>query len=164
MQTTTLTQNQALAAGGILGGMLATVGIVAIAIYILFIVAWWKLFTKAGEAGWKSIIPIYNIYIYCRIIGLNFWIYAFGIPIALSVLTLISTGGKTDVATPSTFTTILSFIALFYSIFLAIYEAILLGRAFKKSTGFKVGLVLLPNIFLLILAFGASKYAKPAKK
>lgn len=30
---------------------------------VVAIVAMWKIFTKAGEAGWKSIIPIYNIYI-----------------------------------------------------------------------------------------------------
>lgn len=28
---------------------------------ILLIVAQWKIFTKAGEKGWKSIIPIYNM-------------------------------------------------------------------------------------------------------
>ena len=29
---------------------------------ILSIVILWRIFTKAGEAGWKSIIPIYNTY------------------------------------------------------------------------------------------------------
>lgn len=160
----TLTTNQAIAAGGIVGASLATFGIIGLAVYILFIVAWWKIFTKAGEKGWKSIIPIYNIYIYCRIIGINFWIYAFGIPVALSVITSIAAGGQANAAQPSTLVTILSFLSLGYAIFLAIYEAIKLGDAFKKSTGFKVGLVLLTNIFLLILAFGESKYHKPATK
>lgn len=160
----TLTQNQALAAGGILGGFIASMGIFMIAIYILFIVAWWKLFVKAGEKGWKSLIPIYNIYVYCRIIGINFWIYAFGIPVALSVITSIAAGGQVNAAQPSTLVTILSFITLGYAIFFAIYEAIKLGDAFKKGTGFKVGLVLLPNIFLLILAFGSAKYHKVEAK
>ena len=30
----------------------------------------WLIFEKAGEAGWKSIIPIYNLYIMLEIIGL----------------------------------------------------------------------------------------------
>ena len=64
MNTVTLTQNEAIAAGGIIGGIFATAGIFILAVYILLIVAWWKIFTKAGEAGWKSIIPIYNIYIF----------------------------------------------------------------------------------------------------
>lgn len=160
----TLTTNQAIAAGGIVGASLATFGILAVAIYVLFIIAWWKIFTKAGEKGWKSIIPIYNIYVYCRIIGINFWIYAFGIPVALSVLTSIAAGGQVDASNPSTLVTILSFLSLGYAIFFAIYEAIKLGNAFKKSTGFKVGLVLLTNIFLLILAFGDSKYHKAETK
>lgn len=160
----TLTTNQAIAAGGIVGASLATFGILAVAIYVLFIIAWWKIFTKAGEKGWKSIIPIYNIYVYCRIIGINFWIYAFGIPVALSVITSIAAGGQVDASNPSTLVTILSFLSLGYAIFLAIYEAIKLGNAFKKSTGFKVGLVLLTNIFLLILAFGDSKYHKAETK
>ena len=30
--------------------------------YILQVIAYWKIFTKAGEEGWKSIIPIYNYF------------------------------------------------------------------------------------------------------
>ena len=166
MNTVTLTQNEALAAGGIIGGLLATTGIFILALYILLIVAWWKIFVKAGEAGWKSIIPIYNIYIYCRIIGINFWIYAFAIPIVLSVLFTIATGNSADASSLTTFGVIMTVIYVAYYVFLDIYTAIKLGDAFKKGAGFKVGLVLLPNLFLLILAFGLSKYhgAKAIKK
>ena len=38
------------------------------AIYVLLIVANWKIFTKAGEAGWKSLIPFYNLYVLCKIV------------------------------------------------------------------------------------------------
>lgn len=154
MNSLTLTQNEAIAAGGLLGGILATAGIFALAVYILFIIAWWKLFAKTGEAGWKSLIPIYNIYIYCRIIGINFWIYALAIPFGLTLLPALL---------PS-LATAFSFLALAYAIFLAIYEAIKLGNAFGKGTGFKIGLVIFPNIFLLILAFGNAKYHKPTTK
>lgn len=34
-----------------------------IGIAVIIFVANWKLFTKAGEEGWKSLIPIYNTYI-----------------------------------------------------------------------------------------------------
>ena len=166
MNTVTLTQNQAIAAGGIIGGMIATVGIFILAFYVLLIIAWWKIFIKAGEAGWKSIIPIYNVYIFCKIIGVNFWIYAFGVPIVLSILYSVAVGNTTDASQLTTFGTLMTIIYAGYYIFLDIYLAIKLGNAFKKGTGFKVGLVLLPNIFLLILAFGLSKYhgAKVAKK
>jgi len=36
-------------------------------------VAMWKVFTKAGEPGWASIIPIYNLYIWCKIVGRPWW-------------------------------------------------------------------------------------------
>ena len=157
--TTTLTQNQMVAAGGVLGAILATAGIFIIAIYILLIIAWWKLFTKAGEAGWKSIIPIYNIYVFCKIIGINFWIYCLAIPVVLSVLYTVIVGNASDFNQLTTLGVIITFVYVGYYIFLDIYTAIKLGNAFKKGAGFKVGLVLLPNIFLLILAFGASKYA-----
>jgi hypothetical protein len=33
----------------------------------------WKVFTKAGQPGWASIIPIYNLYIWCKIVGRPWW-------------------------------------------------------------------------------------------
>jgi hypothetical protein len=29
--------------------------------------------TKAGQPGWASIIPIYNLYIWCKIVGRPWW-------------------------------------------------------------------------------------------
>jgi hypothetical protein len=42
-------------------------------IALLLIVAMWKVFTKAGQPGWASIIPIYNLYIWCKIVGRPWW-------------------------------------------------------------------------------------------
>ena len=55
-------------------------------IYLLILVAiiagWWMLFEKAGEAGWKSIIPIWNVLIILKIVGREWWwIILFLIPI-----------------------------------------------------------------------------------
>ena len=43
--------------------------IVGLLIALLLIVAMWKVFTKAGQPGWASLIPIYNLYIWCKIVG-----------------------------------------------------------------------------------------------
>lgn len=152
METATLTQTEAsaAAAGAILGGMLATVLTFAFVIYVLMVIAWWKIFIKAGEAGWKSLIPIYNVYIYCKIVKVNFWIYCLLVPFVVGLLAGLIF--KDNQNTQSIITSV-------YSIGLEIYLAIMLGRAFKKGPGFIVGLILLPNIFQLILAFGSSKYA-----
>jgi hypothetical protein len=43
------------------------------AVTILMIAACWKIFTKAGQPGWAAIIPIYNWYIFCKIVGRPGW-------------------------------------------------------------------------------------------
>jgi hypothetical protein len=35
--------------------------IISLAIVVLMIAAMWKVFSKAGQPGWASIIPIYNL-------------------------------------------------------------------------------------------------------
>lgn len=40
---------------------------------ILIIAAWWKVFSKAGQPGWAAIIPIYNLYVWCKIVGRPWW-------------------------------------------------------------------------------------------
>ncbi len=38
-------------------------------IYLIWIIGMWKMFEKAGEPGWASIVPIYNIMILAKISG-----------------------------------------------------------------------------------------------
>lgn len=56
---------------GFAGGVLAAASIVSVLVsivsYVLIVIGWWKIFTKAGEAGWKSLIPFYNGYIISKI-------------------------------------------------------------------------------------------------
>ena len=58
----TLTTSETSSAAAATGFMafFAAYAIFVLAIYVVAIVALWKLFEKAGIAGWKSIIPIYN--------------------------------------------------------------------------------------------------------
>lgn len=100
-------------------------------IYVLLIIAMWKIFTKAGKPGWASIIPIYNIVVMFQIIGLNPW---------LLLLYLIP---------------VVNFVV---AIVFSIMQASRLSKAFGKGTGFAFGLFFLNAIFLLILGFGDSKY------
>ena len=43
--------------------------ILYVAIYVLIVAGWWMIFTKAGQEGWKAIIPFYNFYIVLKIVG-----------------------------------------------------------------------------------------------
>ena len=64
--------------GAILGGSL---GLVYFALIVLMIIAWWKIFTKAGKPGWAAIVPIYNIIVLCEIVGRPaWWVILFLIP------------------------------------------------------------------------------------
>lgn len=60
------------------GGIMAFIASYSVAIVILSIlgvVCLWKIFSKAGEAGWKSIIPILNIYEEFKIIYGQGWMF-----------------------------------------------------------------------------------------
>jgi glycopeptide antibiotics resistance protein len=61
-------------------------------VWVLMIVAVWKVFTKAGEAGWKSIIPFYSSYILFRIAGRNgWWFLALFVPL-VNIFVLLMLG------------------------------------------------------------------------
>jgi hypothetical protein len=68
--------------------------VVIIAIIILQIAAWWKMFEKAGQPGWAAIIPIYNMYVLCKVAGKpGWWVILLLIPlINIVVLFLVSLG------------------------------------------------------------------------
>ncbi|VEJ34983.1 Uncharacterised protein [Aedoeadaptatus ivorii] len=50
-----------------------TAMMIALIVAIIYMVAWWKLFEKAGEAGIASIIPIYNTVVLARIVYGSGW-------------------------------------------------------------------------------------------
>jgi hypothetical protein len=121
-QVTTVTTNSM--NGGVLGFWLALY-LVAI---VVAIVAMWKIFTKAGEAGWKSLIPFYNTYTLFRIAGRNgWWFLLLGVPIVNFVLLIV----------------------------LALDLAKHFG---KSSLFAIFGLILFPYVGYLMLAFGEAKY------
>ena len=74
--------------GGAAGGLIL---VVYIAVLVLMIVSMWKIFTKAGQPGWASIIPIYNIYVLLQIVGKpGWWLVLFFIPLVNMVIGIIA--------------------------------------------------------------------------
>jgi len=65
--------NNASLSSGILAGVGVTMIIIYLAILILMIAAYWKIFTKAGKPGWAVLIPIYNVIVFLEIIGKPWW-------------------------------------------------------------------------------------------
>ena len=58
------------------------IGILYLAIIVLMLVSWWKIFEKLGQPGWKSLIPIYNFIVLLELIRWDLWkIILFFIPL-----------------------------------------------------------------------------------
>lgn len=125
------------AAVATLGAALMVYMVIIIAIAVIQIVAMWKLFNKAGEKGWKSIIPIYNMVTLFKISGLSPWL----------ILVYLAA--------------IIPFIGWIAPIAMTAVLAYKLAKSFGKDGGWAVGLYFLPSIFYMILAFGKSEYVGP---
>ena len=126
--------------------------IFALVWWILQIIANWNIFTKAGEAGWKSLIPIYGDYVSYKIAWQTsyFWLsFILGI-----VASYVSSANLNE----SIFLTVIATLLRIVIAVINIMYCIKLSRAFGHGIGFAIGLILLQPIFLLILGFGSDQY------
>jgi hypothetical protein len=72
------------------GGGVAVFWLVALAILVFEIAAYWKVFVKAGRPGWAALIPIYNIYVLVKIAGRpGWWVILYFIPIVSFIIGII---------------------------------------------------------------------------
>jgi preprotein translocase subunit Sss1 len=146
-----------------LGAFFATMGIFAVvfavAWYILQVVAYWRIFTKAGRPGWHSIIPILNewdrtdlswsrtmawVLIACILLG--------------AIFTSVGTTTDADGVTTTTFLGTVGYIISIIGALITIISEYKLAKAFGKGFGFFLGLVFLNPIFKIILGFGDAQY------
>lgn len=117
----------------------------------------WCIFTKMNEPGWKSLIPFYNTYILIQKTtgSVRMAIFWSILPIILLLLEILP-------ATPIAYTIGLNRLPLEPLIFITsvvlffgyIYLEDKLSTSFGCGHWFTVGLVLLPPVFLALLAFG----------
>ena len=66
----TLAQNAGNAAGAV-GALIFLV--IYLAIIVVVLAGFWKMFEKAGQPGWGAIVPFYNMYLMCKIAGRPGW-------------------------------------------------------------------------------------------
>lgn len=125
----------------LLGSMLYTVILLVVAYFVLKIVANWKIFEKAGQPGWASIVPFYSNYIEFNIYWGNGWLFL--IPVLLSLLSGIPLLGNLFLV-----------VALIIGAITNYKKAV----AFGEGIGFTIGLCLLNPVFNMILAFGHYEY------
>lgn len=133
-------------------GVLGVTGLIfSIAYYICLVISRWRIFKKAGEKGWKSLIPFYDIYTEFKLTWTpsRFWLL-----ILFSVLgSFFMTIGSDKI-----FFCLLSIAYNIVTIVLTIKGTHRLSKAFGHKAGYTWGLLLLSPIFIIILVFGESKY------
>lgn len=134
---------------GILFAVFGFIMIIALVVGIISIIGMWKMFKKAGEEGWKAIIPIYNVYTLSTIVGVSPW-----------WILIVFVGGFISGAIPA-----LSIVGSALSIYFSVILCVSTAKSFGKDEGFAVGLFFLSPIFHLILGFGSAEYQgkKPMK-
>lgn len=69
-------ENYDSSSAGAVAGIAALIGaliIPIIIIWVVMVIAHWKIYEKAGKPGWAAIIPIYNLIVLLEIIGKPVW-------------------------------------------------------------------------------------------
>lgn len=65
--------------------------IIGLGFAIFMIVTMWKLFTKAGQPGWATLIPIYNAYVMLKISGKpGWWLILLFIPLINLIISIMA--------------------------------------------------------------------------
>lgn len=103
-------------------------------VFVVLIIAGWRIFEKAGKPGWAFLIPFYNVIVLLEIINKPWW--------WLLLMIFVPLG----------------------SLIWGIWATNLLAKSFGKNEGFTVGLILLSFIFYPILGFSNAQYQGPAGK
>lgn len=143
---------------GTVNEVMAITGIVSLLvaiflIYLLPVIASWKLFKKAGIAGWKSLIPVYNVYLIFKISGMSGW---WVVPVTGTAI-ISSLQQQQGIVIPN-WVIILGGILGILAFIGEIIKAVKLPKAFGRGVGYTIGLIFLPNLFEIILGFDSSKY------
>ena len=139
---TTATAAAGLATGIII--LLVITCLIAVAAAIVYLIGLMKVFKKAGRPGWAAFAPGYDSVLLCEIAGIDpRWVLIIVWGSLISIIPIL--GGL-----------VFAVAAIYFAILLNVS----LARAFGKSDGFAVGLILLPFVFYPILGFGSAKYGK----
>ena len=139
------------AGASVLGVLLV---LVALAVGILYLIAWCKMFHKAGLPWERLFVPVYGqywMYKFADAAGI-FWGILAG-SVLYPIISMLILSGRNYEAIG-----VIGFIYLLFMLAMVILYSVKLARAFGKGGGFAVGLVLLNPIFIMILGFGDAQY------
>jgi hypothetical protein len=65
--------------------------LIILAVSLLIVAAYWIIYERAGQAGWKSLIPFYNMYVLMEISGKpGWWMFLLFVPLVGVVVYLLA--------------------------------------------------------------------------
>ena len=145
-------------AGGLIAGIMMFIVvliIISLVIEILKLIGTWKMLTKAGESGWKSLIPFYNQWTLCKVAGISpYWVLEI---IVVSMINAVLNG----ILGSNVISGILSLIVYANTIYFWVILSISLAKSFGKDTGFGVATVFFSFITYPMMGMGSATYAGP---
>ena len=140
-------------AGGlvVVAGIFAAVMALFVIRYLLTAIGYSKMYRKAGEAGWKAFIPVYNTYNNYKIswTGKMFFLSA--------ALYILVTALSNSAMLAAQLAVIAAGIALIVVIF---KQNIKMAKLFGKGAGTGIALLFFPGITSLILGLGKAEFQK----
>lgn len=134
----------------VLGGtMMLVVGFVYLLIKILAAIGTWKMYNKAGVAGWKAFVPVYSRYVRYNLFWDKkyFWIFA----IAYIIMTALGAYAEGIMALVVMVTAIVVMVV-------SIKVEFKCARCFGMGTGMGILLLIMPWLANIILGFGKAEY------
>ena len=145
-------------AGGLIAGIMMFIVvliIISLVIEILKLIGTWKMLTKAGESGWKSLIPFYNQWTLCKVAGISpYWVLEI---IVVSMINAVLNG----ILGSNVISGILSLIVYANTIYFWVILSISLAKSFGKDTGFGVATVFFSFITYPMMGMGSATYVGP---
>ena len=130
-------------------GLFVIIAAAALIRYLMTAIGYSKMYRKAGEAGWKAFIPVFNTYNNYKIswTGKMFFLSA-----ALYILMSVMGGAE---ALAIQLATAAAGIAL---LVIAFKQNIKMAKLFGKGAGTGIALIFFPGITSLILGLGKAEY------
>lgn len=128
-------------------------------VIVLETVAMWKIFSKAGERGWKVLVPVYNTYVLFKIAWKR---SVFFLLIAISALAaaLCMAIGLFENADTQAVLAVAGVVLALAAFFVNIGLQLNLSRSFGHGVGFALGLIFVNTVFVLILGLGKARYVR----
>ncbi|MGN1277560.1 MAG: DUF5684 domain-containing protein [Floccifex sp.] len=130
---------------------------IQLVLIVLSMIAGWKVYEKAGEPGWKSLIPVYNQYTLFKI---SWNTHSFWIWIGLTVILGAIEGIAGD--DPGFIMTILSVLANLATIYYQVKLYIYLAKSFGLDWIFGIVTYFINFIGFLYIGFSHVQYNGPA--